>query len=92
MQIGFVGLGKMGLNMVTRLVRGGHEVVVYDRSADAVRRGEAAGARGVATLDALVSALTPPRAVTLKNRLPVSQNGRNFGLAGPTRSRRFGCP
>ena len=65
MQIGFVGLGKMGLNMVTRLVRGGHEVVVYDRSADAVRRGEAAGARGVASLDALVPALTPPRAVWL---------------------------
>ena len=65
MQIGFVGLGKMGSNMVTRLVRGGHEVIVYDRSAEAVRRGEAAGARGVATLDALVSALTPPRAVWL---------------------------
>ena len=36
MQIGFVGLGRMGLNMVTRLVRGGHAVVAYDRSADAV--------------------------------------------------------
>src|SRR2546430_8015181 len=65
MQIGFVGLGKMGLNMVTRLVRGGHQVIVYDRSTEAVRRGEAAGARGVASLDALVSALTPPRAVWL---------------------------
>ena len=65
MQIGFVGLGKMGSNMVTRLVRGGHEVIVYDRSAEAVSRGEAAGARGVASLDALVPALTPPRAVWL---------------------------
>ena len=63
MQIGFVGLGKMGLNMVTRLVRGGHAVVAYDRSADAVSRAEAAGARGVATLDALVPALAGPRAV-----------------------------
>ena len=44
MQLGFVGLGKMGLNMVTRLTRGGHEVVAYDRSADAVARAEAAGA------------------------------------------------
>ncbi|MGC4083163.1 MAG: NAD(P)-binding domain-containing protein [Vicinamibacterales bacterium] len=32
MQIGFVGLGKMGLNMVTRLVRGGHDVVAFDRN------------------------------------------------------------
>jgi 6-phosphogluconate dehydrogenase len=62
MQIGFVGLGKMGLNMVTRLARGGHDVVVYDRSPDAVARAETAGARGVASLDALVAALTPPRA------------------------------
>jgi 6-phosphogluconate dehydrogenase len=63
MQLGFVGLGKMGLNMVTRLVRGGHQIVAYDRSGDAVRRAEAAGARGVASVDALVSALTPPRGV-----------------------------
>ena len=54
MQIGFVGLGRMGLNMVTRLVRGGHAVVAYDRSADAVARAEAAGAKGVSTLDALI--------------------------------------
>jgi 6-phosphogluconate dehydrogenase len=63
MQIGFVGLGRMGLNMVTRLVRGGHTVVAYDRSADAVARAEAAGARGVSTLEALIEGLAPPRAV-----------------------------
>jgi 6-phosphogluconate dehydrogenase len=63
MQLGFVGLGKMGLNMVTRLVRGGHQITAYDRDADAVRRADAAGARGVASLEALVSALTPPRGV-----------------------------
>jgi 6-phosphogluconate dehydrogenase len=63
MQLGFVGLGKMGLNMVTRLVRGGHQVVAFDRSADAVAKAETAGARGAATLDAVVAALTPPRAV-----------------------------
>ena len=63
MQLGFVGLGKMGLNMVTRLVAGGHEIVAYDRDASATARAEAAGARGAATLDALVSALSPPRAV-----------------------------
>ena len=63
MQLGFVGLGRMGLNMVTRLVRGGHQVVAYDRSVEAVARAEAAGARGASSLDALVAALTAPRAV-----------------------------
>jgi 6-phosphogluconate dehydrogenase len=63
MQLGFIGLGRMGLNMVTRLVRGGHQIVAYDRSADAVARAAAAGAQGVSSLDALVAALTPPRAV-----------------------------
>jgi 6-phosphogluconate dehydrogenase len=53
----------MGLNMVTRLQRGGHTVVAYDRSADAVARAGAAGARGVSTLETLVEALSPPRAV-----------------------------
>ena len=63
MQIGFVGLGRMGLNMVTRLLRGGHTVVAYDRSADAVARAEAAGAKGVTTLEGLIDALAAPRAV-----------------------------
>ncbi len=63
MQLGFVGLGKMGLNMVTRLVAGGHQIVAYDRDAAATARATSAGARGVATLDALVAALSTPRAV-----------------------------
>jgi 6-phosphogluconate dehydrogenase len=63
MQLGFVGLGKMGLNMVTRLERAGHEIVAFDRSADAVEKAGAAGASGVPSLEALVRALTPPRAV-----------------------------
>jgi 6-phosphogluconate dehydrogenase len=63
MQLGFVGLGRMGLNMVTRLIGGGHEIVAFDRSADAVARATAAGARGVASLEALVGALTAPRVV-----------------------------
>ena len=63
MQIGFVGLGRMGLNMVTRLLQGGHTVVAYDRSADAVKRAEAAGAKGVSTLEALIDGLAAPRAV-----------------------------
>src|SRR4051812_49081605 len=63
MQLGFVGLGKMGLNMVTRLERGGHEVVAYDRSADAVGRATAVNASGVSSLEALVAALQAPRHV-----------------------------
>jgi 6-phosphogluconate dehydrogenase len=65
MQIGFVGLGKMGLNMVTRLIGGSHSVVAYDREAPAIERAQAAGATGASTLEALVAALAPPRAVWL---------------------------
>jgi 6-phosphogluconate dehydrogenase len=63
MQLGFVGLGKMGLNMVTRLVAGGHEIIAYDRDAAATARASSVGARGAPTLDALVAALSFPRAV-----------------------------
>jgi len=63
MQIGFVGLGRMGLNMVTRLTRGSHQVIAFDRSPDAVAKATAAGAHGVDSLESLVAALTPPRAV-----------------------------
>ena len=65
MQLGFVGLGRMGLNMVTRLARDGHKVVAYDRSQEAVTRAEAAGAEGAASLEALVSTLVAPRAIWL---------------------------
>jgi 6-phosphogluconate dehydrogenase len=63
MEIGFVGLGRMGGNMVTRLQRGGHKVVAYDRSAEAVSAATGAGARGAGSLDDLVKALAPPRTV-----------------------------
>jgi len=63
MELGFVGLGRMGLNMVTRLTRGGHKVVAYDRSADAVSRAVSQGAVAAGSLDAIVAALSPPRAV-----------------------------
>jgi 6-phosphogluconate dehydrogenase len=63
MQIAFVGLGRMGGNMVTRLLRGGHEVVGYD-PAEAARAAVAkGGGTAVASLEALVAALRPPRAV-----------------------------
>jgi 6-phosphogluconate dehydrogenase len=63
MQIGMVGLGKMGANMTTRLMRGGHQVVVYDRDAKAVATAASGGATGGSSLADLVSALSAPRAV-----------------------------
>ena len=63
MELGFVGLGRMGGNMVTRLAEGGHRIVAYDRSAATVTAVEGRGARGAASLDALVKMLAPPRAV-----------------------------
>ncbi len=63
MQIGFVGLGRMGGNMVTRLLRGGHRVVAFDRSSSAVQAVTASGAAGEQSLAALVGALGAPRAV-----------------------------
>ncbi|HMN74693.1 MAG TPA: decarboxylating 6-phosphogluconate dehydrogenase [Burkholderiaceae bacterium] len=65
MQLGMIGLGRMGANMVRRLVRGGHECVVHDRSPDAVQALVAEHAIGAATLAELVAALKPPRAVWL---------------------------
>ena len=63
MQLGMVGLGKMGANMATRLVRGGHDVVAFDRSADAVTASVANGARGATVLEELVRQMQAPRAV-----------------------------
>ena len=65
MQLGMIGLGRMGANMVRRLLRGGHECVVHDRSPDAVQALVAERAVGAATLGELVSRLEAPRAVWL---------------------------
>ena len=63
MQLGMVGLGRMGANLVRRLQRGGHECVVYDVNADAVAGMEGEGAVGASSLDDFVAKLTAPRAV-----------------------------
>jgi 6-phosphogluconate dehydrogenase len=63
MEIGMIGLGKMGANMTTRLLAGGHRVVAFDRSADAVAGAVKGGAAGAASLGELVAALAAPRAV-----------------------------
>src|SRR5262252_1405487 len=63
MQIGMIGLGRMGANMVRRLVQGGHECVAYDHTAANVKSVVAFGARGVSTAAELVKALAAPRVV-----------------------------
>ncbi|MDT5293219.1 MAG: 6-phosphogluconate dehydrogenase [Acidobacteriota bacterium] len=65
MQIGMIGLGRMGSNMVRRLTRAGHECVVFDLNAEAVAGLAREGATGATTLEQFVSALEPPRAVWL---------------------------
>ena len=63
MQLGMVGLGRMGANMTTRLIRGGHTVAVFDRNPAAVATAATDGAVASASLDELVSKLAAPRAV-----------------------------
>jgi 6-phosphogluconate dehydrogenase len=63
MQLGLIGLGRMGGNMARRLMAGGHEVVAWDRSDDAVAGVVTSGASGAASLDDLVARLEAPRAV-----------------------------
>ena len=63
MQLGMVGLGKMGANMTERLIRGGHEVVGYDRNPEATERVVEVGARGAESLEDLVGQLDGPRHV-----------------------------
>jgi 6-phosphogluconate dehydrogenase len=62
MQLGMVGLGRMGANMVRRLMRAGHTCVVYDVNADAVKGLEAEGATGALTLEDFVEKLVAPKA------------------------------
>jgi 6-phosphogluconate dehydrogenase len=63
MQIGMIGLGRMGGNIVRRLLRHSHTAVIYDRDPTAVEALLSVGAEGAATLDDFVSMLTPPRTV-----------------------------
>src|SRR3954453_19574128 len=63
MQLGMIGLGRMGANMVRRLMKAGHECVVYDVSPDAVKQLSSEGAAGGESLDDFIAKLTPPRAV-----------------------------
>ncbi|MGO9085705.1 MAG: phosphogluconate dehydrogenase (NAD(+)-dependent, decarboxylating) [Candidatus Sulfotelmatobacter sp.] len=63
MQLGMVGLGRMGANMTRRLIRGGHQLVVSDLSAEAVKQLAGEGATGSISLEDLIAELAPPRTV-----------------------------
>ena len=71
MEIGMIGLGRMGGNMVQRLLNGGHRVVTYDRSAEAVAASQSQGAIGASSIEELVKNLTAPKAVWVM--LPIGQ-------------------
>lgn len=82
MQLGMVGLGRMGANMTTRLIRSGHSVVVFDRDAKTVATSAAGGATAATSLDDLARQLRPPRAVWIM--LPAGEATENTvqALAG----------
>lgn len=65
MELGMIGLGRMGANMAERLVLGGHRVISYDRSAEAIQRVVEKGAVGAHSLADFVRQLSPPRAIWL---------------------------
>ncbi|MBN8597316.1 MAG: decarboxylating 6-phosphogluconate dehydrogenase [Planctomycetes bacterium] len=65
MQLGMIGLGRMGANMVRRLIKGGHQCVVFDMSQDAVQALEKEKAIGAASLAEFVKKLDKPRAIWL---------------------------
>jgi 6-phosphogluconate dehydrogenase len=74
MQLGMIGLGRMGANMVRRLMADGHECVVFDVSADAVAQLESEGATGSASLEEFASKLEQPRAAWIM--VPAALVGR----------------
>jgi 6-phosphogluconate dehydrogenase len=61
MQLGMIGLGRMGANIVRRLMKNGHECVVFNRSLDKVKELQSEGAKGTDSLEKFVASLTKPR-------------------------------
>src|SRR5258708_39161660 len=87
MQLGMIGLGRMGGNIVRRLMKGGHTAVVYDKSEQAVAALAADGATGAKALEDFVAKLEPPRTAWVM--LPAGKNtqttlGGRGGRVAPT--------
>src|SRR5687767_7736485 len=74
MQLGMIGLGRMGANIVRRLMRDGHECVVFDVNPESIKKLESEGAVGGATLEEFVRKLEQPRAVWVM--IPAGITGR----------------
>src|SRR5215470_17150103 len=93
MQLGMVGLGRMGANLVRRLMRDGHRCVVYDVTADAVKELEAEGATGATSLEDFAVRLEKPRTAWLMLPAAVvdSTLGRGVRRGGPLRVCLPGC-
>jgi 6-phosphogluconate dehydrogenase len=81
MEFGMIGLGRMGANMVRRLMRAGHKSVVYDNSADAVTALAKEGATGAASLDDFLNRLSKPRVVWMM--VPAAAVDRVIGDVAP---------
>jgi 6-phosphogluconate dehydrogenase len=81
MQLGMIGLGRMGANMVRRLIKGGHECVVFDRSQDAVKDLVKEKAIGAGSLAHLVNRLSKPRAIWLM--VPAAVVDQTIGELSP---------
>ena len=81
MKLGMVGLGRMGGNMTRRLLRAGHELAVYARSAESVRAAAGEGAQGTFSLAELVKTLPRPRAVwvMIPDGAPTESTVRELG-------------
>src|SRR4029453_6233628 len=81
MEVGMVGLGRMGANIVRRLMRNGHECVVFDLNPDSVKELEGEGAAGGFTMEEFVGKLQRPRAVWVM--IPAGPTGKTVEqLAG----------
>jgi 6-phosphogluconate dehydrogenase len=81
MQLGMIGLGRMGANMTRRLMRDGHDLVVFDVNAETVAQLEGEGATGSTSLEDLVSKLEEPRSVWIM--VPAALVDRIIGQVAP---------
>ncbi len=82
MQLGMIGLGRMGANMVERLRLGGHDIAAFDRNPQALAATAATGAKGCSSLVDLVKALSPPRHVWIMLPAGPATNGTIDQLSG----------